>query len=655
MKAKVGWSSFRNLLMETAGVEYHKYAGVIATLAELRAAFDDKMNNDVLSVLGQLSEKDVDQVKQMKNNYDQTSSPYLQKQKRFLGTKTETMSPGDAVETERDLANQKKLLDLTRLDLGTQIESLETLMMYRMLKATLDCLKMHFDFFMSGKNLLESFEKNIQSLEVEVSNMKTSMEARDLEIQEKRRALEDSSSANIQEMTKAVVAGAGYGIRDLDVKPDAGGNLSCSKEGYLYVIKDKGQGLVQKRVWCVVDSGKLSIHKKKKFGKTFDLLLCTVKEARDLHLRYCFQIISPTIKSTFQAISAREMEDWMTVIQNSISNSLNSQPSKGKKEDASAEEKLADLRLIQEAPENRFCADCKAENPDWASKNLGIMICKSCSGIHRGLGAHITKVRSVTLDKLDKFLLKYIRDYGNKSSNSVFLAELDEKTFTPPTFASPRADIEKFIAMKYKEKKWTRRIAGDLNVTMCEAVMAKDYVTVMTCLQQGADINFQYVEEENRAPLHEAINKVDLILSVMLVENGAALDALEDRGWTPLHYASYRDSVDIVELLLLHKASIDAIDQWGLDPLTLSLKYESANVVGSLKHASNSESSKKRISKGGQSLSLDLNNAPDLPPKEFPTSPQSDRALDGALRGITEGRKTKIEKFFTGIFKKDKD
>ncbi len=63
MKAKIGWSQFRNLLMESAGVEYHKYAGVIATLSELRSAFDDKMNNDMLSYLGILAEKDLDKVK----------------------------------------------------------------------------------------------------------------------------------------------------------------------------------------------------------------------------------------------------------------------------------------------------------------------------------------------------------------------------------------------------------------------------------------------------------------------------------------------------------------------------------------------------------------------------------------------------------------
>ena len=37
-------------------------------------------------------------------------------------------------------------------------------------------------------------------------------------------------------------------------------------------------------------------------------------------------------------------------------------------------------------------------DPDWASINLGILLCLECSGVHRGLGVHITKVRSATLD-----------------------------------------------------------------------------------------------------------------------------------------------------------------------------------------------------------------------------------------------------------------
>lgn len=48
--------------------------------------------------------------------------------------------------------------------------------------------------------------------------------------------------------------------------------------------------------------------------------------------------------------------------------------------------------------DNKYCVDCDAKGPRWASWNLGVFLCIRCAGIHRNLGVHISRVKSVNLD-----------------------------------------------------------------------------------------------------------------------------------------------------------------------------------------------------------------------------------------------------------------
>ncbi|XP_040377393.1 ADP-ribosylation factor GTPase-activating protein AGD12-like isoform X2 [Oryza brachyantha] len=111
---------------------------------------------------------------------------------------------------------------------------------------------------------------------------------------------------------------------------------------------------------------------------------------------------------------------------------------------------MAKLKELLHRSENRICADCSAPDPKWASANIGVFICLKCSGVHRSLGAHISKVLSVTLDQWsDNEIDNMIEVGGNSHANAIYEAFLPE-SYSKPHPDSTQEERENFIRSKYE-------------------------------------------------------------------------------------------------------------------------------------------------------------------------------------------------------------
>lgn len=107
------------------------------------------------------------------------------------------------------------------------------------------------------------------------------------------------------------------------------------------------------------------------------------------------------------------------------------------------------LKQILAQEGNNKCADCKTSSyPRWASWNIGILICIRCSGIHRSLGTHISKVRSIDLDTWNDQQLEKLKTTGNLAANAYWEARL------PDNYVPDESKLVNFIKTKYELKRW---------------------------------------------------------------------------------------------------------------------------------------------------------------------------------------------------------
>ncbi|KAL8651005.1 MAG: hypothetical protein Q9226_004902 [Calogaya cf. arnoldii] len=110
--------------------------------------------------------------------------------------------------------------------------------------------------------------------------------------------------------------------------------------------------------------------------------------------------------------------------------------------------------LVKTVPGNDRCADCEARNPGWASWSLGIFLCMRCASLHRKLGTHISKVKSLSMDSWTNDQVETMRRSGNVTSNKIYNPR-NSKPAIPLDVDQVDSALERFIRQKYDQQSFS--------------------------------------------------------------------------------------------------------------------------------------------------------------------------------------------------------
>ncbi|RMB91609.1 hypothetical protein DUI87_31838 [Hirundo rustica rustica] len=373
--------------------------------------------------------------------------------------------PHEVEEATGTLSITRKCFRHLALDYVLQINVLQAKKKFEILDAMLSFMHAQFTFFQQGYSLLHELDPYMKKLATELDQL----------------VIDSAVEKREMEHKHALIQQRDFSYDDSKVEFNVDAPNGVVMEGYLFKRASNAFKTWNRR-WFSIQNSQLVYQKKLKDVLTVvveDLRLCTVKPCEDIERRFCFEVVSPTKSCMLQADSEKLRQAWIQAVQASIASAYRESPDsyyierldRTASPSTSSIDSATDsrerggkgetiLQRVQSIPGNEQCCDCGQPDPRWASINLGVLLCIECSGIHRSLGVHCSKVRSLTLDSWEPELLKLMCELGNSTMNQIYEAQCEELGLKKPTAGSSRQDKEAWIKVKYVEKKFLRKLPG---------------------------------------------------------------------------------------------------------------------------------------------------------------------------------------------------
>ncbi|XP_041946011.1 arf-GAP with coiled-coil, ANK repeat and PH domain-containing protein 2 isoform X4 [Alosa alosa] len=443
--------STRDVVIESS---LTKFAESLQEMNNYHTILFDQAQRSIKSQLQTFVKEDLRKIKETKKQFDKVSEEKevaLVKNAQVPRNKTHEVD-----EATNILTTTRKCFRHIALDYVLQINVLQSKRRSEILKSMLSFMQAHLSFFHQGYDLFSELQPLMKQLGIQLDQLVVDAAKEKRDMEQKHSTIQQKDLFN--EDTKL----------EYNVDTDNG----IAMEGYLFKRASNAFKTWNRR-WFSIQNSQMVYQKKFKDNPTVvveDLRLCTVKPCEDIERRFCFEVVSPTKSCMMQADSEKLRQAWIKAVQDSIatafrengdepvtrldrksSASLGSLDSGGDTRSMKGESALGRVLAI---PGNDTCADCGQPEPRWASINLGITLCIECSGIHRSLGVHNSKVRSLTLDSWEPELLKLMCELGNGLINQIYEARREELGSRKPQPGDPRQEIEAFIRAKYIDRKF---------------------------------------------------------------------------------------------------------------------------------------------------------------------------------------------------------
>lgn len=575
-----------------------KFGDIFEEIESYREAVLLSLETTFSAPMEEFVKREVKEIKKLKTRVQQCSEDYELLLSKFLALKPDIDSE-IIHQKEEELAMIKNKFELCRYDLVTELNSLETKKKLQLCERICSALYTNLGYFHQCHTLVATVEPAMRQLTAEVSlarkdftrelmlrNAKRTQLQRELD-RVKPSALNSQNAhgkipstsktkskigrhismaaKNTKESIRNSLYGSSHNNEEEKSTP-----LEASpqyvKAGYLWK-KTTNFKKEWVRRWFFIHDGKFFYsrtdrsHLESQF--MCDLVISTVKENADAEKRFTFEVISPGQRVyTLQGESQQDTQEWVRVIRSEIERLLAEVCTHDLHDEddnltipKSAALFTPSVETIAEVKQaNTTCADCTAENPDWVSLNLGIVICIECSGIHRSLGTHISKVRSLILDKWTKNTLQLLQRIGNTRSNSIWeeLIISSEDKSNIICSNSSREVKENYIRRKYISKRYTRDIqlssdeAGEL---LFKSSSIGDLQEMIKALANGANVNWKNPAEGQKSCLHAACFGGHVLAVELLCQWNALVDSIDGAGRSPLDYSPELNE-DVVDSLV---------------------------------------------------------------------------------------------------------